>query len=126
MPHGEFAGPWRAKVRAFHAMQATRKAAMEEGARIDYGGTVYVLRLCLGRRGWEVKREDDGLIFRLKAKQVHASTVLPALMPQSVRPPTPPTPRTAVAQVGSATSSPAPFAHPTPSALQAPQPESPS
>jgi hypothetical protein len=125
-PYGEFAGPWRAKVRAFHAMQATRKATMEEGVRIDYGGTVYVLRLCLGRRGWEVEREDDGLTFRLKAMQVNASTVLPALMPQAVRPPTSPMPRSAVAQVDSAASSPTSFTSPTPSALQAPQPESPS
>ena len=42
-PYGEFAGPWRAKVRAFHSVRAIRKAAIEEGVRIDYGGTVYVL-----------------------------------------------------------------------------------
>lgn len=106
-PYGQFAGPWRAKVRAFHSAQATRKAAMEEGARIDYGGIVYVLRLGLGRRGCEVKRESDGLVFRLKATQVHASTVLPALMPLSVRSPTPPMSHTEVTQVGSALSGPA-------------------
>jgi hypothetical protein len=122
-PYGEFAGLWRAKVRAFHSAQVTRKAAMEEGVRIDYGETVYVLRLCLGRRGWEVERESDGLNFRLKATQIRASTVLPTLLPLPVRAPTP---RTAAVCVSSAASSPAPFAHPTPPAPQAPQPGSPS
>ncbi|MNU07230.1 hypothetical protein D3C72_2527220 [compost metagenome] len=44
---------------------------------MSYDGCIYELRHCLGRRGWEVQRED-GLIFRMKARQLRQATVLAA------------------------------------------------
>lgn len=77
-PVGPYAGPWREKVRAFHANRSARRAAIRQGARVSYGDHSYVLRRCLGRRGWEVVRESDGLIFRLKSRQLGNATVLPS------------------------------------------------
>jgi hypothetical protein len=76
-PVGLYAGPWRERVRAFHANQAARKAAIRQGARVAYGDHTYVLRHGLGRRGWDVERESDGLCFRMKARQLGDATVLP-------------------------------------------------
>ncbi|KPU88109.1 hypothetical protein APR50_42695 [Variovorax paradoxus] len=77
-PVGLYAGPWREKVREFHANRAAKRAVVRPGLRISYGELIYVLRCSLGRRGWEVARESDGLIFRLKARQLGNATVLPS------------------------------------------------
>lgn len=77
-PVGPYAGPWRDKVRAFHTDWAAKRAATRPGARVVYGAHVYVLRRCLGRRGWDVERESDGLSFRLKSRQLGNATVLPS------------------------------------------------
>ncbi|MDR6522168.1 hypothetical protein EJP69_14345 [Variovorax gossypii] len=76
-PVGPHAGPWREKVREFHANRAARRAAIREGLSVMYDGQVYELRRSLGRRGWEVLRED-GVILRMKARQLWQATVLPA------------------------------------------------
>lgn len=76
-PVGGYAGPWREKVRAFHIDRAAKRTAIRPGARISYGNHTYVLRHSLARRGWEVARESDGLIFRLKSRQLGNATVLP-------------------------------------------------
>ncbi|MFZ3120386.1 MAG: hypothetical protein WA159_18950 [Variovorax sp.] len=76
-PVGPYAGPWREQVLAFHANRCTQRAAIRAGARIAYGEQTYVLRRSLGRRGWDVARESDGLIFRLKSRQLGNATVLP-------------------------------------------------
>ncbi|SCX72603.1 hypothetical protein [Variovorax sp. EL159] len=78
-PTGPYAGPWREQVRAFHASRATRRLAIQPGARVAYGDHTYVLRHSLGRRGWEVVRESDGLVFRLKSRQLGSTTVLSSL-----------------------------------------------
>lgn len=77
-PTGPYAGPWREKVRAFHASRSAKRAAVCPGLRISYGDHTYVLRSSLGRRGWDVARESDGLSFRLKSRQLGNATVLPS------------------------------------------------
>ena len=76
-PVGPHAGSWREKVREFHANRAAKRAAIRQGLRVSYDGCIYELRHSLGRRGWEVQRED-GLIFRMKARQLRQATVLAA------------------------------------------------
>jgi hypothetical protein len=76
-PVGPYAGPWRARVRAFHAGRAAKRAARRAGTRISYDSTAYVLGHCLGRRGWEVQRESDGLTFCMKSRQLGHATLLP-------------------------------------------------
>jgi len=76
-PTGPYACPWREKVRAFHANRAARRSAIRQGARVSYGAHTYVLRRCLGRRGWEVERESDGLGLRMKSRQLGDAMVLP-------------------------------------------------
>jgi len=76
-PAGPYAGAWREQVRAFHANRTARRAAIRPGVRITYGDCIYVLRRSLGRRGWDVARESDGLVFRLKSRQLGRATVLP-------------------------------------------------
>ncbi len=77
-PMGPYAGPWREKVRAFHASRSAKRAAVRPGLRISYGDHTYVLCRSLGRRGWDVARESDGLVFRLKSRQLGSATVLPS------------------------------------------------
>lgn len=77
-PVGPYAGPWREQVHAFHANRAARRAAIRQGLRVSYDGRTYVLRHSLGRRGWEVQRED-GMVFRMKARQLQQATVLPTV-----------------------------------------------
>lgn len=77
-PVGPYAGPWREGVRAFHTGRAAKRAATWPGARILYGDHTYVLSRSLGRRGWDVARESDGLVFRLKSRQLGNATVLPS------------------------------------------------
>ncbi|MNK81804.1 hypothetical protein D3C87_1015590 [compost metagenome] len=78
-PMGTYAGAWREQVRAFHANRMARRAAIRPGLRVAYGDHTYVLRRSLGRRGWDVARESDGLVFRLKSRQLGRATVLPSL-----------------------------------------------
>lgn len=75
---GPYAGPWREQVRAFHTNRCAKRMAIRPGARVSYGDHTYVLRRSLGRRGWDVTRESDGLIFRLKSRQLGNATVLPS------------------------------------------------
>jgi hypothetical protein len=77
-PIGPHSGPWRDKVREFHANRAAKRAAIRAGLRVAYDGRIYELRSSLGRRGWEVLR-DDGVLFRMKARQLQQATVLPPL-----------------------------------------------
>ena len=77
-PTGPYAGPWREKVREFHANRAAKRAVIRPGLRVSYGESTYVLRRSLGRRGWDVARESDGLICRLKSRQLGKATVLPS------------------------------------------------
>jgi hypothetical protein len=65
-------------VRAFHVSRSAKRAAVRPGLRISYGNRIYVLRHSLGRRGWDVARESDGLVFRLKSRQLGDATVLPS------------------------------------------------
>ncbi|WP_240650058.1 hypothetical protein [Variovorax atrisoli] len=76
-PTGPYAGPWRERVRAFHASRSARRAAIRPGVRISYDAQVYVLQHCLGRRGWDVARESDGQAFRMKSRQLGSATLLP-------------------------------------------------
>lgn len=76
-PTGPDAGPWRDKVRAFHAGRSAKRLAIRPGARVAYGDHTYVLRHNLGRRGWDVARESDGRAFRMKSRQLGSATVLP-------------------------------------------------
>jgi hypothetical protein len=82
-PVGPYAGPWREKVRAFHANRSARQASIRSGGRIAYGDHIYVLQRNLGRYGWDVTRESDGAIFRMKARQLGSATVLPPPETQS-------------------------------------------
>jgi len=75
-PFGVYAGPWREKVREFHVRRNANRAARRPGTRISYDETIYVLRRCMGRRGWEVHRESDGLIFRMKLRQLGKADVI--------------------------------------------------
>lgn len=75
-PVGVYAGPWREKVHSFHAQRSARRTLLREGTRLEYGDASYVLRSCLGLRGWNVQRESDGQTFRMKARQLAAATVL--------------------------------------------------
>jgi len=78
-PMGMYAGAWREQVRAFHANRLARRAAIRPGLRVAYGEHTYVLRRSLGRPGWDVARESDGLVFRLKSRQLGRAAVLPSL-----------------------------------------------
>ncbi len=82
-PAGPYAGPWREKVRAFHANRSARQASIRPGGRVAYGDHIYVLQRHLGRYGWDVARESDGVIFRMKARQLGSATVLPPPETQS-------------------------------------------
>lgn len=76
-PVGPYAGPWREQVRAFHASRSAKRAATRPGLRVIYDGHTYVLQHSLGRRGWTVLRERDGLVLRIKARQLRDATLLP-------------------------------------------------
>lgn len=76
-PVGPYAGPWREQVRAFHANRSARRAAIRPGVRVTYDGQVYVLKRSLGHRGWTVLRESDGLILRMKSRQLRHAALTP-------------------------------------------------
>jgi len=97
-PDGPHAGPWREKVRAHHAQAAERRRLRRQaqpGLRVLYGQATYALERPLGRRGWVVTRECDGLSMRMNVRQFAQAT---RLAPESVAstaatsaPPTTPT-----------------------------------
>ena len=76
-PVGPYAGPWREQVRAFHANRTVRRTATRAGVRVIYDSHTYVLQHSLGRRGWTVLRERDGLVLRMKSRQLRDATLLP-------------------------------------------------
>lgn len=82
-PIGPYAGPWRDQVRAFHAARTSKRTSLRAGARVGYGDHTYVLRSCLGRRGWNVLRELDGLTFRMKGYQLATAVLLPSSTDQT-------------------------------------------
>lgn len=80
-PQGDYAGPWREKVLAFHAqraLQRARRSLAASGQRVCLASEVYVLEQSLGRRGWAVTRERDGLRMRLRARHMRLLEWLPA------------------------------------------------
>ena len=89
-PQGPYAGAWRNQVRAFHASRIEalrRREHLQPGARVRYGGSVYQLLRPLGRRGWAVKREHDGMSMRMTARQIDqvtpaASETEPSIPPE--------------------------------------------
>lgn len=71
-----YAIEWRARVMAKHAK---RKASLQlgAGARVRYGGRTYELKEPAGpRRGWRVRCEGDGCLYRLKPGQLAVAEVL--------------------------------------------------
>lgn len=78
-PVGTYAPAWRAQVRAFHAARRLKRRSIGPGARVELAGCVYVLHRSLGRRGWEVRRESDGVTFRMTARQLGQARLLPAV-----------------------------------------------
>jgi hypothetical protein len=83
-PHAEplgYAGPWRDRVRAYHAARQAKPAPVA-GAWVLYGGRAYQLQRPAGpRRGWHVV-DVYGLPYRMKARQV--SQAKPAPVPEPV------------------------------------------
>ena len=81
-PAGSYAGPWREKVLAFHARRATDRAQRSQvrtGQRVRLASVVYVLQQSLGRRGWAVTRESDGVRMRMLARHLGQVEWLPAV-----------------------------------------------
>lgn len=74
------AAEWRAKCRSNCAAQADKaKVVLQMNDRVEYDGQVYVLLETAGpRRGWRVRHEQSGTIYRMNAKQIHGSKKLPA------------------------------------------------
>jgi hypothetical protein len=78
-PVGTYAPGWRMQVRAFHAARAQRRRSVGSGARVELAACVYVLHHSLARRGWEVRRESDGLAFRMTVRQLGRARLLPSI-----------------------------------------------
>lgn len=95
-PAEGYAGPWREKVLAFHARRAADRAQRSQarvGQRVKLASVVYVLQQSLGRRGWAVTRETDGLRMRMLARQLRQVEWLPAIpSDEPADPPCPPPP----------------------------------
>jgi hypothetical protein len=74
-PEG-YAVEWRERVRAHHAAKKARPKAAP-GAVVEYGEHRYRLREPAGaHKGWYVDRVEDGMRFRMRAKQLaHATFV---------------------------------------------------
>lgn len=75
-PVGPYAAAWREQVRAFHTARAVRTAAIRAGARVGHGTQVFELVRSLGRRGWQVRRESDGVMFRMTRRQLSVAEVV--------------------------------------------------
>lgn len=89
-PHGEHAAPWREKVRAFHALRATQRDQRSRaciGQRVRLDKQVYVLQQSLGRKGWAVSREVDGVRMRMLSRHIRQVEWLPALAQSPASPP---------------------------------------
>ena len=72
-PEGREESTWRKAVREYHAVRK-RTPKPRGGMTVTYQGTQYLLNYPLGsRRGWDVTRTQDGMNFRMKAKQVAAA-----------------------------------------------------
>ena len=75
-PHAEpggFAGPWRDRVRAYHAARRAKPAPVA-GAWVSYGGRAYQLQSPAGsRRGWHVS-DEGGQNYRMRARQLASAT----------------------------------------------------
>jgi hypothetical protein len=82
-PIGPYAAAWREQVRAFHAARLARRAAVRAGARVQYGTQVFVLVRSLRRSGWRVRRESDGVSFRMSSRQLAKAELLPAEGPHA-------------------------------------------
>lgn len=82
-PVGPYAAAWREQVRAFHAARTARRAAVRAGARVQYGTQVFVLVRSLRRSGWRVRRESDGVSFRMSSRQLAKAELLPAGSPSA-------------------------------------------
>lgn len=76
-PLNEHARAWREKVVEYHKTKKERRTLVKPGAVVNYGGELYRLERSLGRKGWEVERESDGMPMRMKAHQVARSKVVP-------------------------------------------------
>lgn len=64
---------WRASVRKWHAAQ---KAKSTPGARLSYGGVIYVLQKKI-RGGWNVVMDGYSGPFRMTNRQLSESTLCP-------------------------------------------------
>ena len=78
-PVGTYAPAWRVQVRSFHEARLLKRRSIGPGVRVELAACVYVLRRSLGRRGWEVRRESDGVTFRMTARQLGQAQLLPAV-----------------------------------------------
>lgn len=71
-PDGE-ESEWRKAVRAYHAKRKTAPKP-EQGMTVTYGGEQYQLNYPIApRRGWDVTKVQNGMRYRMKAKQVNAA-----------------------------------------------------
>lgn len=78
-PVGTYAPAWRAQVRSFHESRRLKRRSIQPDARVELAACVYVLHRSLGRRGWEVRRESDGVTLRMTARQLGQARLLPAV-----------------------------------------------
>lgn len=88
-PVGTYAPDWRMQVRAFHAARVQRRRSMGSGTRVELAACVYVLQHSLARRGWEVRRESDGVAFRMTVRQLGRARLLPSTPSSSATPTSP-------------------------------------
>lgn len=72
----EHANDWRQRCRKYHAYKAARPA-YRTGMVVVYGDYSYKLDTPAGpRRGWNVTRTSDGMLFRIRAGQLAKSTIV--------------------------------------------------
>lgn len=95
-PQGSYAQSWREKVRAFHAKRGeerVRRVNARPGQRVQLKSDIFELQESWGRRGWVVRQEGSGALFRMKCRQISQVEWLPAA-PSDVPadPPCPPPP----------------------------------
>ena len=74
-PINESAKEWRIKVREFHAKKACKKALIQSGAVVAYGGIAYKLIRPAGpRKGWVVEH-PNGCQLRMNSKQLSMAAI---------------------------------------------------
>ena len=72
-PHEGYALEWREKVRERHARKKN-PIQWASGTVVVYGGHEYRLEHEAGpRRGWVVRREKDGRVYRMNTRQLGAA-----------------------------------------------------